>query len=311
MDDASVDGLLARYLRTIATLAEGRRWYESPTSMRLGALHLTARRTEADALDVNRYSSAIIRSLSRVDPLRPFASSMAALALATNATIEDTLDSLAGTVRGFAESSRPFGKTDRARAVPCLVFHSDGMSPVEAANRVRGVHQAWNSQHRWLTTGRHVSFAAMAVGAGIDSDQTATCAAEIHDLLNGRGMWHEWDASILLSFGRQDPEKTVDRYEAVVAGFMGDTRKPPTVARDDLAVVTLASGQPQENGMKLADYVRRLRELRPRPSLQVALAVAATLVLAEGTSEDGRSRALLDGFALYSYAEALREESPD
>ncbi len=309
MDHAQVDELLTRYLRNADSLSARRRWFESPTSERFAALHLTAAEADADPAALTRYATEIRGAISRVDPLRAFAVSMAALALSTRTEIDQTLTALTATIEGFDQSVRPMGKTDRARAVPCLVFHSAPLTPIEAAGRVREVHHAWNALHRWMTTGRHMSFASMVVAEGMNPRETAATSASIHDLLNERRAWHEWDASILLSFGPSSPTEAVDRYEAAVAGFMGGDRKPPAAARDDLALVSLAGDDPERAGNMLARRHRALRDLRPRPSLQVALAIAAVLVLADGSS--GRRPALLDGFALYAYAEALREESPD
>ncbi len=311
VDHDAVDDLLIRYFETLEEISSDRRWFQSVTALRFAALHLTVGDTRVGPGEIADMSSALLRPLDRIDPLRAFAVPMAGLAGALDRSPALAAEALGHAIARFASASRRLGRTDRARAVPILAFAPIVVKPENSVERVQDIHQAWNTRHRWMTTGRHYSFASMAVVAGLDGDESANAAAAVHDLLGDAGYWHEWDASILLSFSPEGPFDASSRYLAAVSGFTEGSRKPSPAARDDLAVVSLANGDPTKAGEKLAEYNRKLLSSAPRPSRQTALALSAALVLAGGSRPDGWQRVIVDGFGLYAYAEALREEAPD
>jgi hypothetical protein len=306
-----VTDLPAQYLDTLGTISGGQRWYQSATPFRFAALHLTAAGVTATPDGLTNLAGDLKQVLGRADPLRGYVYPLAGLVLARRLAPERAAAALNETAGKLASGPRPLSSANRARAVPALAFLCDSAPCPDPSRRLTDIHDAWNARHRWLTTGRHYSLAAMAVAAGLEPEKSAGAAERVHDLLNEAGYWHEWDASLILSFARHGPEEAAARYLSAVQGYTGGERKPPAVARDDLAVVSLAAADPLECGQKLARYNRYLRELRPQPTRQVALALAAALVLADKGPADGSHRVVVDGFGLYAYAEALIEESVD
>ncbi len=256
-------------------------------------------------------TDGLLQCFDRIDPLRSYAVPMAGLAAAREVSTAESVRLVIEILDAFTSAQRPLGRTDRARALPLLVYSRPRGGFAEAVERLGRAHQAWNLRHRWMTTGRHYSFAAIAAADGIDPESNATVAEDIHDRLNDAGYWHEWDASILLSFHPGGAELATTRYREAVEGFTGGSRKPPPVARDDLALVALADGDARDAGTKLAEHEGRFLRLRPGPSRQVSLALAAALVLRSEISPDGWQWNALHGFGMYAYAEALREEATD
>lgn len=302
--------LIPTYLGAVEAIAEGQRWYESRTAYRFSAALLTVAGAQAPANDLRELAEALKKSLDRVDPLRGFIMPMAAMALSQQMIGTVAIARLEAALESLASLPRSPGRTHRARAVPLLAFGGPEPSII-TADRLITIHQAWDRRHPWMTTGRHYSFAAIGAITATDPEDSAERADRLHDLLGAGGYWHEWDASILLSFHPNGVEEAQERYELAVAGFTGGARRPPPMARDDLAVVAMVDTDPETAGSELKETYEHLRTVRPRPSNQVAMAISAGLTLAAGSTPGGWQRPLVDGFLMYGFAEALNEESSD
>lgn len=311
VDHVGVEEMLDRYLVTIESISGARRWYQSPTALRFAALHLSLAGVDSTVEAIQATADGLAGCFDRIDPLRAYAIPMAGLAAAQGLPPSLAARSVADLLDAFASAPKPLGRTNRARAVPLLAHSRLPGGYADAVDRLGRAHHAWNLRHRWMTTGRHYSFAAIAAAIEVDPESNAAAAEDVHDRLNDAGYWHEWDASILLSFHPDGAEVATTRYWQAVEGFTGGSRKPPPVARDDLALVALADADARDTGARLRELNQQLLQLRPRPSRQVALASAAALVLGPEITPEVWQWNVVHGFAVYAYAEALREEASD
>jgi len=235
---------------------------------------------------------------------------MAALTLARNAPADMGIAAVNNAVDELSAPRRRMSNPDRIRAVPIMALLSQAEKPARV-DAMQAIHAAWKGRQRWSTTGRHYSFAALGACTGLDAERSAADADLAHGLLAKSGYWDEWDAPLLLSFDPAGAPTTAAAFFQAANGFATPGRKPPTVARDDIALVSLSEGDPEVSGQRLAQYHDIFREMRPQPSRQVALALSSALILADESPAGGRERMMAHGFAMYAYAEALLEGNAD
>lgn len=305
-----MDGLLQRYFEVLETLTSESVWHQSLTSRRFGAVHLTIEDVTPNPSKLLAVAKGYTNLMSRADPLRSYGYTMAALTLAQDVPAELGITAVNSAMDELSTSRRRMSNPDRIRAVPILALLSQATDPA-LADKMQAIHGGWKRRQRWSTTGRHFSFAAMGACLGLEPDRSAEDADQAHGLLARSGYWDEWDAALLLSFDPAGAPISTEGFFAAADGFASPGRKPPTVARDDIALVSLSDGDPEVSGQRLSQYQEILRDMRPQPSRQVALALSSALILADESPAMGWERTMAHGFAMYAYSEALLEENAD
>lgn len=305
-----MDELLQRYFGVLETLTTGSTWHQSLTSRRFGAVHLTIADVNPEPAELLELAKRYSDLVSRADPLRSYAYTMAALTLAQDVPADAGIAAVRDSIEQLSSPRRRMSNPDRVRAIPIMALLNQALDPA-SADAMQAIHAAWKSRQRWATTGRHFSFAALGACTGLDEQRSAEDADQAHELLAKSGYWDEWDAALLLSFDPAGASTTAEGFFAAADGYAAPGRKPPTVARDDIALVSLSDGDPRISGRRLVQYHDILRDMRPQPSRQVALALSSALILADESPSSGWERTVAHGFAMYAYAEALLEENAD
>jgi len=275
-----------RYLEVFDELRKRKRWSTGDTMLRFAALTLAAN----DVADRNPDLEATAKILEKqAGAFSPLASAMrhAVAALLIRRGIDPTL-----TVGRVKETLAVFKRLKLSRSGPhptlaalLLVLHNDGGVPDEAVvAKMKAVIDRWNKDHFFLTGVDDYPMAAMHATGEHGVEEIGVRAEEIYRRLR-KARFSAGEqlqlVSHLLMFSDLGRDEAVRRFSEIARLLREAKQRVWQSHYDEVALLVLSGGHPAEVVPRVLAYRDRLWATKPRPTQDLALSIAAGIVLAE------------------------------
>jgi hypothetical protein len=277
---------IERYLEVYEGLRRRKRWSTGNEVLRFAALTLAA----TDIADAGADLEATAKILS--DEAGGFSPLSSAIRHAVAAIlIRRGLDPVA-TVHRTKETLGAFKeiKLSRSGARPVLaalilVLDAEGATPNrDTIARLKAIIDRWNEDHWFLTGVDDYPMAAMHATRDLSVEQIGVEAEQIYQLLKAARFSTGEQlqlASQLLMFSDQGPREAALRFERTAKVLKRAKQRVWQSHYDEVALLVLSGGHPDEVVPKVIEYRDRLRAVKPRPTADIAFSLAAGLALAE------------------------------
>jgi hypothetical protein len=172
-----------------------------------------------------------------------------------------------------------------------LVLDANGGVPHRArVARMQAIIVRWKKDHRWLTGTDDYPMAALHATRDADVELIGLEVEEIYQQLK-RERFRAGEqlqlASHLLAFSGLGPQEATLRFQRVASELRRCGQRIGTRHYDELALLAVSGLSARDAVARVIEYRDRLRAVRPRPAADIALSIAAGVVLAAAADEAG------------------------
>jgi hypothetical protein len=166
-----------------------------------------------------------------------------------------------------------------------LVLDAEGGSPSrDTIARLKAIIDRWDEDHWFLTGADDYPMAAMHATRDISVEQLGMEVERIFQLLR-KAKYPSGEqlqlASHLLMFSDQGPREAAQRFDRTAKALKKAKQRVWQSHFDEVALLVLSGGHVDQVVPRVIEYRDRLREVKPKPTADIAFSIAAGVVLAE------------------------------
>jgi hypothetical protein len=297
-----------KYLEVFEELMRRKRWSTGREVLRFAALTLAASDVADPGADLEATAKVLADEAGGFSPLSSAIRHAVAAIL-----IRRGLDP-ASTVRRTKETLAAFKEFKLSRSGPrpllaalILVLDADGDTPSrQTIARMKAILDRWEEDHWFLTGVDDYPMAAMHATRDVSVEQLGIEVEQIFQLLR-RAKYPSGEqlqlVSHLLVFSDQGPREAAQRFDRTAKALKKAKQRVWQSHFDEVALLVLSGGHVDEVVPRVIEYRDRLREVKPRPTADIAFSLAAGVVLAEEAEKMGK----LEGAATAASLRAVQD----
>ena len=285
------------YLEIFEKLRKSRRWSTDVNVLRFAALILATVDVDEPHRRLEETATALRKQAGAFSPLSsPIRYAVAAMILKRELSPQVVHTRLKEVKTLFRQQHMKRGSTHEFLAALVLVLHAGGRPvPAYSVKRVKDILHRWNQDHPWLTGSDDYPMAALHATRDHSTEQVGRRVEKIyqrlHDLKFQRGNQLQL-ASHLLAISYDSPTELAGRFTAIRDALRAEGIKTHTSQYDEIALLSLTSGDPVYIAKRVTTIQRELLSVRPRPVKTIAFSLATGLLLAEEAEQE---EMLIDG----------------
>ena len=166
-----------------------------------------------------------------------------------------------------------------------LVLDAKGGNPSrDNIARLKAIIDRWDEDHWFLTGVDDYPMAAIHATRDVSIEQLGMEVEQIYQLLR-KAEYPSGEqlqlVSHLLVFSDQGPREAAERFDRTAKALKKAKQRVWQNHFDEVALLVLSGGHVEEVVPRVIEYRDRLREVKPRPTADIAFSIAAGVVLAE------------------------------
>jgi len=282
-----------RYLEVFDDLYRRKRWSTGDTMVRFAALTLSASGVADREADLEATAKVLADEAGSFSPLaHTMRHAVAALLIRRSLDPVIIIRRVKETLNLFKQHKlKKGGSPSPVMAALLLVLDAEGGLPSSATLvRMKAIIDRWNKDHFFLTGVDDYPMAAMHATRALSVEEIGVQAEEIYQQLR-KAKFSTGEqlqlVSHLLMFSDLGPQEAVRRFEEMAKTLRAAKQRVWQSHYDEVALLVLSGGHPAEVVPRVLEYRDRLREAKPRPTVDIALSIAAGVVLAEEAERAG------------------------
>jgi len=299
------------YLEMFEKLRTSRRWSTDVNVLRFAALILATVDVDEPHRRLEETATALRKQAGSFSPLSsPIRYAVAAMILKRELSPQVVHSRVKEVKTLFRQQHMKRGGTHEFLAALVLVLQAGGRPvPTYTVQKVRDIMHRWHEDHPLLTGANDYPMAALHATRDHSTEQIGRRVEEIyqklHDLKFQRGNQLQL-ASHLMAISYDSHDELTTRFTAIRDALRVERIKTSTSQYDELALLSLTSGDPARVATRVAAIQGELLSVRPRPAKSIAFSLATGLFLSEEVQQEGKLREGVD-LATIKAAQAVLE----
>jgi hypothetical protein len=289
-------GSIERYLNVFEGLRRRKRWSTGVEILRFAALTLSATDVADPGSDLEETAKVLSKEAGGLSPLSSAVRhAVAAILIRRGFDPATTVHRIKETLGAFKEFKLTRSGVQPLLAALILVLDAGGGIPsTDTIARMKAIIDRWEEDHWFLTGVDDYPMAAMHATRDVSVEQLGMEVEQIYQLLR-KAKYPSGEqlqlVSHLLVFSDQGPREAAQSFDRTAKALKKAKQRVWQNHFDEVALLVLSGSHVDEVVPRVIEYRDRLREVKPRPTADIAFSVAAGVVLAE---EAERMRGLED-----------------
>jgi len=287
---------LSVYLERFEELRRSKRWTTGLDMLRFSALILTASDHPGLGVGLEEAAQRLLKRSGTFGALNsPARYAVAAMLLRRGMDIDAAYDRIEA-VRGLfrQEKLRRGGIFEVLAALLLALQAGEREVDIWTVRRMKEILERWKKDHKLLTGSDDYPMAALHAARGASAEGIGHRVEEFYQALHrerlARGNQLQLVSHLLAvtELGAVDAAK---RFTAIRRALKAAGIRTYESQYDEIALLVMLGGDPEQLAGRLAGVVERLMGVRPRPQKSIAISIGAGLMLAEaaGTTPLGET----------------------
>ena len=279
-------GSIERYLNVFEGLRRRKRWSTGIEILRFAALTLSATDVADPDSDLEETAKVLSKEAGGLSPLSSAVRhAVAAILIRRGFDPATTVHRIKETLGAFKEFKLTRSGVQPLLAALILVLDTGGGIPsTDTIARMKAIIDRWEEDHWFLTGVDDYPMAAMHATRGVSVEQLGLEVEQIYQLLR-KAKYPSGEqlqlVSHLLVFSEQGPREAAQSFDRTAKALKKAKQRVWQNHFDEVALLVLSGSHVDEVVPRVIEYRDRLREVKPRPTADIAFSVAAGVVLAE------------------------------
>ncbi len=279
-------GSIERYLNVFEGLRRRKRWSTGIEILRFAALTLSATDVADPDSDLEETAKVLSKEAGGLSPLSSAVRhAVAAILIRRGFDPATTVHRIKETLGAFKEFKLTRSGVQPLLAALILVLDTGGGIPsTDTIARMKAIIDRWEEDHWFLTGVDDYPMAAMHATRGVSVEQLGMEVEQIYQLLR-KAKYPSGEqlqlVSHLLVFSEQGPREAAQSFDRTAKALKKAKQRVWQNHFDEVALLVLSGSHVDEVVPRVIEYRDRLREVKPRPTADIAFSVAAGVVLAE------------------------------
>lgn len=279
-------GSIERYLNVFEGLRRRKRWSTGIEILRFAALTLSATDVADPDSDLEETAKVLSKEAGGLSPLSSaMRHAVAAILIRRGLDPATTVHRIKETLGAFKEFKLTRSGVQPLLAALILVLDTGGGIPsTDTIARMKAIIDRWEEDHWFLTGVDDYPMAAMHATRGVSVEQLGLEVEQIYQLLR-KAKYPSGEqlqlVSHLLVFSDQGPREAAQSFDRTAKALKKAKQRVWQNHFDEVALLVLSGSHVDEVVPRVIEYRDRLREVKPRPTADIAFSVAAGVVLAE------------------------------
>ncbi len=279
-------GSIERYLNVFEGLRRRKRWSTGIEILRFAALTLSATDVADPDSDLEETAKVLSKEAGGLSPLSSaMRHAVAAILIRRGLDPATTVHRIKETLGAFKEFKLTRSGVQPLLAALILVLDTGGGIPsTDTIARMKAIIDRWEEDHWFLTGVDDYPMAAMHATRGVSVEQLGLEVEQIYQLLR-KAKYPSGEqlqlVSHLLVFSEQGPREAAQSFDRTAKALKKAKQRVWQNHFDEVALLVLSGSHVDEVVPRVIEYRDRLREVKPRPTADIAFSVAAGVVLAE------------------------------
>jgi hypothetical protein len=279
-------GSIERYLNVFEGLRRRKRWSTGVEILRFAALTLSATDVADPGSDLEETAKVLSKEAGGLSPLSSAVRhAVAAILIRRGFDPATTVHRIKETLGAFKEFKLTRSGVQPLLAALILVLDAGGGIPsTDTIARMKAIIDRWEEDHWFLTGVDDYPMAAMHATRDVSVEQLGMEVEQIYQLLR-KAKYPSGEqlqlVSHLLVFSDQGPRESAQSFDRTAKALKKAKQRVWQNHFDEVALLVLSGSHVDEVVPRVIEYRDRLREVKPRPTADIAFSVAAGVVLAE------------------------------
>jgi len=275
-----------RYLEVFEGLRRRKRWSTGVEILRFAALTLAATEVADPGSELEDKAKVLSKEAGGFSPLNSaMRHAVAAILIRRGLDPVTTVLRIKETLTAFKEFKLTRSGVHPLLAALILVLDAKGGNPSrDNIARLKAIIDRWDEDHWFLTGVDDYPMAAIHATRDVSIEQLGMEVEQIYQLLR-RAEYPSGEqlqlVSHLLVFSDQGPREAAERFDRTAKALKKAKQRVWQNHFDEVALLVLSGGHVEEVVPRVIEYRDRLREVKPRPTADIAFSIAAGVVLAE------------------------------
>jgi hypothetical protein len=275
-----------RYLEVFEGLRRRKRWSTGIEILRFAALTLAATDLAEPGSELEETAKVLSKEAGGFSPLSSAVRhAVAAILIRRGLDPVITVHRTKETLAAFKEFKLTRSGAHPLLAALVLVLDAGGGAPSrDTIARMKAIIDRWDEDHWFLTGVDDYPMAAMHATRDVSIEQLGMDVEQIYQLLR-KAKYPSGEqlqlVSHLLMFSDQGPREAAQRFDRTVKALKKAKQRVWQSHFDEVALLVLSGGHVDEVVPMVIEYRDRLRAVKPKPTADIALSIAAGVVLAE------------------------------
>ena len=287
---------IAAYLETFERLRSRKRWSTDTATYRFVALTLGAAGAGMSHDRLEEVAAGLRRRAGWTSPLRSeIRYVVAAMILRRNLDAARVHHQVIATRDRFREHGIKRRGIGATLAALLLALQAEGKRVAGThLDRLARIYAQWRADHFWLTDANDLPAAALHAGRDVSVESLTEDVRRVYARLRDAGFRRGNQLQLVSHLLAVDPrgaDTAVQRCAGVAAHLRSAGERVGAGRYDEVAVLALTQGPPEQVVDRVLRYRDRLRTARPRPSKDIAFSLAAGIELAEDSEQAGERSA--------------------
>ena len=275
-----------RYLEVFEGLRRRKRWSTGVEILRFAALTLSATDVADPGSDLEETAKELSKEAGGLSPLSSAVRhAVAAILIRRGFDPATTVQRIKETLGAFKEFKLTRSGVQPLLAALILVLDAGGGIPsTDTIARMKAIIDRWEEDHWFLTGVDDYPMAAMHATRDVSVEQLGMEVEQIYQILR-KAKYPSGEqlqlVSHLLVFSDQGPREAAQSFDRTAKALKKAKQRVWQNHFDEVALLVLSGSHVDEVVPRVIEYRDRLREVKPRPTADIAFSVAAGVVLAE------------------------------
>ena len=275
-----------RYLEVFEQLRNQKRWSTGVEILRFAALTLAAADVPNIESDLEETAKVLSREAGGFSPLNSaMRHAVAAILIRRGLDPVTAVHRIQETLGAFKEFKLTRSGTQPLLAALILVVNAESGTPNhDSIARMKAILDRWEEDHWFLTGVDDYPMAAMHATRDVSVEQLGLEVEQIYQFLRKAGFPKGEQLQLvshLLVLSDNGPKEAAQQFERTVKTLKKAKQRVWQSHFDEVAMLVLSGGHIEEVVPRVIEYRDRLREVKPRPTADIAFSIAAGVVLAE------------------------------
>jgi len=282
-----------RYLEVFEGLRRRKRWSTGVEILRFAALTLSATDMVDPGSDLEETAKVLSKEAGGLSPLSSAVRhAVAAILIRRGFDPAITVHRIKETLGTFKEFKLTRSGVQPLLAALILVLDAEGGIPSTGTiARMKAIIDRWEEDHWFLTGVDDYPMAAMHATRDVSIEQLGLEVEQIYQLLR-KAKYPSGEqlqlVSHLLVFSDQGPREAAQDFDRTAKALKKAKQRVWQNHFDEVALLVLSASHVDEVVPRVIEYRDRLREVKPRPTADIAFSIAAGVVLAEEAQRKGK-----------------------
>jgi len=279
-------GSIERYLNVFEGLRRRKRWSTGVEILRFAALTLSTTDVADTGSDLEETAKVLSKEAGGLSPLSSAVRhAVAAILIRRGFDPATTVHRIKETLGAFKEFKLTRSGVQPLLAALILVLDAGGGIPsTDTIARMKAIIDRWEEDHWFLTGVDDYPMAAMHATRDVSVEQLGMEVEQIYQLLR-KAKYPSGEqlqlVSHLLVYSDQGPREAAQNFDRTAKALKKAKQRVWQNHFDEVALLVLSGSHVDEVVPRVIEYRDRLREVKPRPTADIAFSVAAGVVLAE------------------------------